>query len=258
MALMITNRTAFPLNVALIQLSPLQHMNAIEPGCTWITEPPSPFFVPSALASASRFESLLPKLHPLRTSSERSDTRIQVLFDRGHNRFDSEAASELWLSMVLRRLAMLAMFISFTAVASAQICRLFWHTSGHCQLALNIFGAIFFLASAAASYISYQSECEILAPFMIYLTAFSRPNIIPVSDKHSRTYSQNSALHTRSHPYASTSRAVNAHHIHPNTITYSHLGISSVVFTGLPSAAIGCHLVRWTCSTLGRRPGTGD
>jgi hypothetical protein len=123
-SIIVTNKTAFPLNIALVRIVPLQHTNGLEPGESWTTSSPS--HLPLSLDSPctlSRFSEYI----RLRFPSIRflgkwpkclasSTTVIEVHFDHENNRFSRDAAFRLLISVVLRVLGSLSLFAALGTI----------------------------------------------------------------------------------------------------------------------------------------------
>lgn len=165
---LITNQSAFPLNVGLDRVAPLQHTNSLQPGESWVTYPPPYFPIPESNLAKRILSLPISILHVtiLSLSSTKwinrayltASTKIDVRFDHEHNRFRPSAARHLWLSVVIRWLCISALTTS-VALLITQICRrpsiflqsefflhLQWSIGTFCILSL-----VFFVSSAYTS-----------------------------------------------------------------------------------------------------------
>ncbi|KAL0955825.1 hypothetical protein HGRIS_002028 [Hohenbuehelia grisea] len=134
----ITNKTAFPLNIAFSTIAPLQHMNALEPGDVWTTHAPPLLSIPQDLAlSSSAAKAFAPALRllttgPLSPSLQskwmtrlrlRPQVEIDVRFDHEHNRFGDAEGSHLWMAFVLRWLGLSTLIVAAFAFLGANSVR---------------------------------------------------------------------------------------------------------------------------------------
>ena len=130
-AIVVTNRTAFPLNIALVRVAPLQHTNALEPGESWTTTSPShiPFLsdltLPWLLPHSFKFYNLhLFTVQLLDKWSNRlasSTTTIEIRFDHENNRFCRDAALRTLTSGFLRLLGLLFLFGTLALTLGTQL-----------------------------------------------------------------------------------------------------------------------------------------